>query len=151
VIIGIDPGKRGGLAICDNNLISVYSFKDKSELEIAQRVRRAAERTKAVCYLEKVHSAPGQGVASMFAFGQAYGFIRGVISTLSIPIVDVTPQVWQRALRVPPKNGKSYHEHKKLLQEIAKKLYPINGVSAETADALLIMHYGRGIENRMDI
>lgn len=155
MIIGIDPGKSGGIAFDVDNLISVYSFKNKSETEIAACVelltRGAREKGEVNAYLEKVHSAPGQGVASMFTFGEAYGFIRGVLSAYNIPIIDVTPQTWQRTLRIPSRNGKTYAEHKKLLRSIADKLYPNIKTNAETADALLILHYGKIIENNMDI
>jgi len=150
VIIGIDPGKCGGAAIYHDGKISVYSFKNKTESDIVSYMD-SYYTYKPKVYMEKVHSAPGQGVASMFTFGQQYGFIRGVMVSLGVPIIDVTPYEWQRSLRIPSRNGKTYTEHKKMLRQIAEKLFPIPGVNAETADALLIMQYGRIKENNMDI
>jgi crossover junction endodeoxyribonuclease RuvC len=48
--------------------------------------------------VEQVASRPGQGVASMFRFGQSYGTILGVVGALEIPLRHVTPAAWKRAL-----------------------------------------------------
>lgn len=150
-IIGIDPGKNGGYALIDHANLVVYSFKDKTEQDIAEQFRMLATIPNTIAYLEKVHAAPGQGVVSMFTFGQNYGLVRGFLAAFKIPFIDVTPQEWQRGLRIPSKNGKTYNEHKKMLRQIAGQLYPNVKTNAETADALLIAHYGKLKQNKMDI
>jgi len=48
-----------------------------------------------VAVVESIHAHPGQGVTSMFAMGQGYGIIRGIIAALDIPIYLVSPQKWK--------------------------------------------------------
>jgi crossover junction endodeoxyribonuclease RuvC len=48
---------------------------------------------------------PGQGVASMFAFGKAFGITIGVVSTLGIPSTLVSPVTWKKAMKVPGKDA----------------------------------------------
>jgi crossover junction endodeoxyribonuclease RuvC len=45
----------------------------------------------AFAIVEQVGARPGQGVSSMFRFGQAYGTILGVIGALAIPVRHVSP------------------------------------------------------------
>lgn len=49
-----------------------------------------------VCCLERVGARPGQGVTSMFKFGENFGFIQGLLTACSIPYGLVTPQKWKR-------------------------------------------------------
>lgn len=150
VILGIDPGKSGGMALMTEPRL-LFSFKNKTEQEIAEYFREIAARPNVKAYIEKVHSAPGQGVVSMFTFGQNYGMLRGFLTAFKIPFEEITPNEWQRGLRIPPRNGKTYNEHKKSLRQIAGQLYPNVKTNAETADALLIAHYGMMKSFRMDI
>ena len=93
--------------------------------------------------MEDVHSAPGQGVKSMFTFGKNYGILRGLLVANKIPFEDVPPQNWMKHMRIPPRGNKTKKEHKTLLKQRAKQLYPTNDtINYETADALLIAHYG---------
>ena len=50
--------------------------------------------------IEQVGAMPGQGVTSMFRFGEAYGIIKGVLGGLRLPVELVTPSVWKRELKV---------------------------------------------------
>jgi crossover junction endodeoxyribonuclease RuvC len=50
--------------------------------------------------VEQVGAMPGQGVSSMFAFGQAYGMVLGVLAGLYIPVRTVTPASWKRAMKL---------------------------------------------------
>lgn len=154
MIIGIDPGVNGGAAIMTNvnQIYKLYSFSNKTEYDIKEFFDGLGVFD-CTAYLEKVHSAPGQGVKSMFTFGQAYGFIRGLVIAHSIPLVDITPQEWQRILKIP-KKANTYAERKKLLKSIAQQLYPSNAkeINNSTADALLIARAGAIIHSySMDI
>lgn len=141
IILGIDPGVNGGMALIDTEKLNskVFSFSDKTEVDIAIAF---AEVKCALAFIEKVHSAPGQGVKSMFTFGQSYGFLRGLLVANKIPFWEITPQEWQRILGVPTRNGKTYNEHKKILKGLAQRLYPSISVDYSTADSLLIAHAG---------
>lgn len=110
-IAGIDPGlsgavcvfdvEKGMLTILDMPVVEVKSGKSikrrLSEPMLAELLR--PHQIKHVA-LEQVGAMPGQGVSSMFNFGQSYGAIRGVLAGLQIPITMVTPRKWMSDLKV---------------------------------------------------
>lgn len=109
--------------------------------------------------LEQVNAMPKQGVTSMFTFGRGLGRIEGVIETLRLPYEFVRPQVWQAALRIPPrkkrKQGRktiwleTQPEFKKRLLRKARQLFPRIDVKLEIADSLLIAEYCRRLHEGM--
>jgi crossover junction endodeoxyribonuclease RuvC len=68
------------------------------EVTLARTIM-SAEPDLAVC--EWVHAMPKQGVTSVFSFGMTFGIVRGVLAAYHIPVTYVTPQSWQRAMKVP--------------------------------------------------
>ena len=65
--IGIDPGAKGGLAVIRDGGITVAPYEKSRYIELLSRVPPDS-----VCCLEHVHAMPGQGVTSMFNFGQTF-------------------------------------------------------------------------------
>lgn len=111
-VIGIDPGASGAIAILDvrGGLVDAFDMPTV-EIQIGKamkhRVAPEAIASELRCYaeyatavIEKVGAMPGQGVSSMFAFGEAYGLVRGVLAGMGIPVTTVTPAVWTKAMRV---------------------------------------------------
>ena len=97
-IIGIDPGLSGAIAILeDNKVLQIFDMpvmaegkKNKRQLNSAQLANIIKENTqgseeKAVV-VEQVNAMPGQGVTSMFNFGQTFGAIKGICAALNLPI-----------------------------------------------------------------
>jgi len=91
--VGVDPGKKGAFAIISDD--------DKAHVDIWDEdrfiycMKRVSDRH-VVAAVEKVGAMPGQGVTSMFSFGQSYGFIMGVLRALGISYQLVPPAVWKR-------------------------------------------------------
>lgn len=142
-LLGIDPGSQGGFATIseDRSIIHTVSFSNLTETDInAQAIKHFANVEH--CWLEKVHSRPGQGVKSTFTFGKNYGFIRGLLIAHHIPFEDVMPQVWQRKVGFVPPRGASKDDHKKALKGYAQQLFPRCVLTLATCDALLIAEYG---------
>jgi len=134
IIIGIDPGTSGGIASRVGDTTWVIKMPD-SPVEIAKEIQMfAGER--GTCYLEKVHSMPGQGVVSSFKFGRNLGVLEGILAALQIRLEWVTPQTWQKALGCMSKGDKNVTKRKAL------ELFPDIKVTHSTADALLICEYG---------
>lgn len=111
-VIGVDPGMSGAIAIIDvrKGLVDAIDMPTV-EIKIGKAMKKrvapeviAAElrcyAPYAVAFIEKVSAMPGQGVSSMFAFGEAYGLVRGVLAGMGIPVTTVTPAVWTKAMRV---------------------------------------------------
>ena len=112
--------------------ISEQSFIDSVE-ELASEGVDAA-------FIEKVNAFPGQGIASTWKFAQNYGFERGVIRILKIPLHEVRPQVWQKGLGIPQVKEKT--KRKAALKDTAGRLFPSMKWTLKTCDAALIALYG---------
>lgn len=141
-VIGIDPGKSGGLAVIDPTYCSIFAMK-KTEREVADWLREAGRHPHRFAYIEKVGAMPGQGVTSMFSFGQSYGFLRGCLISLGIPFEEVTPAKWQREFSLLKKKGETNTQKKNRHKAKAQQLFPGLKITHATADALLIMEWGR--------
>jgi len=138
-VMGIDPGQSGGVAIIDDeDRPIVYALQMDREEFTAQKIRDMIRDNRVTkVYLEKVHSMPAQGVVSSFKFGLNYGFLRGVVASLKIPIVDVTPQKWMKALDCMTKGDKNVTKNK------AQSMFRNITVTHKIADAMLIAKYGK--------
>ena len=97
--IGIDPGSHGYIVVLNENgeLVIDLAIEDSTDQDIARLFHMLGE-LKCVAVMEKVHSMPGQGVATTFAFGQNVGFLHGMLAAFQIPYTLVTPQKWQKAM-----------------------------------------------------
>ena len=107
-IIGIDPGLSGAIAILENTkVLAIFDMpvmaegkKNKKQLNSAQLVnilKENADINKESCVVvEQVNAMPGQGVTSMFNFGQTFGAIKGVCAALNLPIFFVRPSKWKK-------------------------------------------------------
>ena len=108
LIIGIDPGISGSICFFeDGKIIEVFEMptmtdgkKNKRQLNSAQLVNIIKENTKnedeIAVVVEQVNAMPGQGVTSMFNFGQTFGAIKGVCAALKLPIYFVRPSKWKK-------------------------------------------------------
>jgi crossover junction endodeoxyribonuclease RuvC len=111
-IIGVDPGATGAFAILDLDtrhlvIIDMPTTKVKRgtrNVNQVDAVRLAhllgPHIRNAHAIVEKVHSMPGQGVASTFSFGRAAGIIEGVLAALDVPFSLVAPAVWTKKMRL---------------------------------------------------
>ena len=107
-IIGIDPGLSGGIAILDDlKIFDIYDMpimsegkKNKNQLNSAQLVniikKNLIPNGDTFLIVEQVSAMPGQGVTSMFNFGQTFGSIKGICAALNLPIFFVRPAKWKK-------------------------------------------------------
>ena len=97
-ILGIDPGLSGAIAILENKkVLKIFDMpvmaegkKNKKQLNSALLVSIIKNNTNSeedtAVVVEQVNAMPGQGVTSMFNFGQTFGAIKGVCAALNLPI-----------------------------------------------------------------
>ena len=107
-IIGIDPGLSGAIAVLEDiKVLSLFEMpvmaegkKNKRQLNSAQLVNIIKENTndeeEIAVIVEQVNAMPGQGVTSMFNFGQNFGDITVVCAALGLPIFFVRPSKWKK-------------------------------------------------------
>ncbi len=136
VIIGIDPGKSGAIAVWNEGIDKVIKCPSTPE-KMAETVHSYHHKN-VIAYIEKVWAFPTDARSAAFKFGVNYGEWLGILATLKINTILVTPKKWQKNFNIPklPKN-----ERKKLLKKIASQ-YTDKKVTLYNADAILIAIYG---------
>lgn len=116
MILGVDPGLKGGLCLFDSvagslvvmdmPVVTITKGK-KTKNEVSAPLVAAALRDFASkidrAFIERVGAMPGQGVTSMFSFGRSVGTVEGVLAALAVPVYYVTPQTWQAFVRIKGK------------------------------------------------
>lgn len=154
IYLGIDPGAKGGIGcITEPNggptLIEWLKLDGASERDIGDWLYGVIEVDKRVTHavIERVASSPQMGVCSAFTFGRSYGFLRGCLSALKIPFVEVSPQKWQKEFGITKSESKT--EHKNKLKAKAQQLYPNEKITLATADALLLATFCRRCKDQL--
>ena len=138
-IIGIDPGKSGGIAWITDGSPCVEKMPETLQdlWELIDEISCANQETGSVkAYIEAVHSSPQMGVTSAFTFGQGFGHLEMALTAAGIPFERVSPQKWQKALGCLTKGDKNVSKRR------AQELFPSMKVTHATADALLIAEFG---------
>ncbi|MDA9629391.1 crossover junction endodeoxyribonuclease [Candidatus Pelagibacter sp.] len=110
LVIGIDPGLSGSICFFQNGkIIDVVEMptmtegkKNKKQVngsqifnEISERIKKLDKKNVKVI-IEQVSAMPGQGVTSMFNFGQSYGILKGICSAMQLPMYFVRPAQWKK-------------------------------------------------------
>ena len=110
LIIGIDPGVSGSICFFkDGKILDVIEMpimnegkKNKKQVNGAQIYNEIIKRidntsgTRTRVVIEHVTAMPGQGVTSMFNFGQSFGILKGVCSAMRLPMFFVRPAKWKK-------------------------------------------------------
>ncbi len=152
IIIGVDPGVSGAISILENKkVLEVFDMptmidgkKNKKQVNGAQVTNIIKERLNGekdvILVVEHVNAMPGQGVTSMFNFGQSFGVIKGICSALSLPIYFVRPTKWKKYFNLIKTNKDA--SRTKVIEaypEISAKLS--RKKDSNKADAILIARY----------
>ena len=109
LIIGIDPGISGSICFFkDGRILEVIEMpvmtegkKNKKQVnssqiynEFLKRINKKEDEIRVV--IEQVSAMPGQGVTSMFNFGQSFGILKGICSAMQLPMFFVRPAKWKK-------------------------------------------------------
>jgi crossover junction endodeoxyribonuclease RuvC len=104
-ISAIDPGCSGALAFYFPDVPGRISAEDMpiagTNVDAVTLANRLAAMAPDLCVIELVGAMPKQGVSSTFKFGRAFGTAIGVVGSLKVPLVFVTPQKWKKHFRLP--------------------------------------------------
>ena len=107
-IFGIDPGVSGAICVLkEGKILEVYEMPTMIDGKKNKRQVNGAEVTNiflkelnkenaAKVVVEHVTAMPGQGVTSMFNFGQSFGVLKGICAALKLPIYFVRPVKWKK-------------------------------------------------------
>jgi crossover junction endodeoxyribonuclease RuvC len=110
LIIGIDPGISGSICFFEDGKIldvvemptMTHGKKNKRQVngsqvynEISKRIKKIDKKDIRVI-IEQVSAMPGQGVTSMFNFGQSFGILKGMCSAMQLPMYFIRPAKWKK-------------------------------------------------------
>lgn len=141
IFIGIDPGVSGAITALDENGKVVALTKMPQTMGGILQFFQQYSNDDVVCYLERVHARPGDGVASMFKFGQGFGWLQMALLAAKVKTVEVLPNTWMRGLGIKSKKkDETKTAYKNRLKFVAEQLFPEQRVTLWNADALLIAH-----------
>lgn len=107
IVLGFDPGQTGAIAAYDGTIITGLidmptmtrlhgSGRQVDPYTLATEILDLCAGRNATAVIEAVSAMPGQGVSSMFRFGESVGVVVGVLGALQVPMRWVTPSVWKR-------------------------------------------------------
>ena len=170
MIIAIDPGLKGGIAWKKNGKVeaikmpdtpkAIKDFLDKVRIDIDPCGCGLAWHTplEVKCYLEKVNAMPKQGCKGTWTFAEHYGTLKAILLCLEIPMVEVSPQKWQKAIgasrpslpdnATPSQKEANKREGKKNIKQIVEARYPHLRITLNTADALGILMFAEKEERK---
>tara|TARA_B100001741_G_scaffold259092_1_gene222501 strand:+ start:1514 stop:1996 length:483 start_codon:yes stop_codon:yes gene_type:complete len=153
IIFGIDPGVSGAISILKNKeVIDVFEMptmidgkKNKKQVNGSELTSIIVnnidfKKEEVVIVVEHVNAMPGQGVTSMFNFGQSFGVIKGVCAALRLPIHFVRPTKWKKHFNLINTNKdasrtKVIEVYPKISSKLSRKK------DSNKADAILIARY----------
>ena len=110
LIIGIDPGISGSICFFQDGVIKdvvemptmIEGKKNKKQVngsqifnEISEKIKKMDKKNIKVV-IEHVTAMPGQGVTSMFNFGQSFGVLKGICSAMQLSVYFVRPARWKK-------------------------------------------------------
>ena len=156
VVVGVDPGVRGGIAVLgvDGSVRQVYALNPtmlEVQLDVLLLNVQMACHDQTWAFVEKVqyiggsgarcptcgHRKGGDGGTGSHTFGYIKGFLRGELRARGFLICDIYPMIWQSAL------GCMSGGNKNVTKARAQQLFPGVKVTHAIADSLLIAEYGR--------
>ena len=154
LIIGIDPGISGSICFLDNGkILDVIEMpimtdgkKNKKQVngsqvynEISKRIKQF-EKNQIRVVIEHVSAMPGQGVTSMFNFGQSFGILKGICTAMQLPMYFVRPTKWKKYFNL-------LNSEKDASRTRAKEIFPYfssqlsRKKDSNKADAILIASF----------
>ena len=141
IFIGIDPGVSGAItALNKDGKVVALTKMPQTMGELLSFLQQFTDND-TTCYLEKVHARPGDGAASMFKFGQGFGWLQMALLAAKVKTIEVLPNTWMRGLGIKSKKkDETKTAYKNRLKFVAEQLFPEQRVTLWNADALLIAH-----------
>ena len=154
LIIGIDPGISGAICFFEDGQVKEIidmpvmadGKKNKRQIngpqvynEILKRINRFQKKD-IIVVIEQVSAMPGQGVTSMFNFGQSFGVLKGICSAMQLSMQFVRPAKWKKYFGlIKAEKDASRTKVIEIFPYISSKL--TRKKDSNKADALLIASY----------
>lgn len=136
-ILAIDPGASGGIAWTDGTVTQVANMPEGMTAQADMLRGLKANNPGMVAVMEKTGTyMPGNSGPAAATFARHCGHLEAILYCLGIPVEQIAPGVWQKALGALPKEKP---ERKRAIKELMARRYPTQTVTLKTADALGIL------------
>lgn len=153
IIVGIDPGLKGGIAVLDDigNVLDVTKMPETPQDILMyindQYVRAENEGCPIVCYMEQVgQGMPGQSSKATATFARHCGHLDMALLALGLPTNTITPNKWEKMYQLGKHGDYNKTEWKNKLKAKAQQLFPKVKMTLAICDALLLAEFGRKLE-----
>ena len=145
-VIGIDPGKSGGVCLYDGSDLIIAFPCPSDDQEMADSINKIVSGleiestpvSRILVAIENVHAFPTDTRSSAFKFGCNYGKWLGICASHKLPMEKIHPMTWMRKYGELPKEKL---ERKRYLRTLALAYFPDARVTLKTTDAILIAKY----------
>ena len=163
LIIGIDPGISGAICFFEDGQVKEIidmpvmadGKKNKRQIngpqtynEILKRINKFQKKD-IIVVIEQVSAMPGQGVTSMFNFGQSFGVLKGICSAMQLSMFFIRPAKWKKYFGlIKTEKDASRTKVIEIFPYISSKLS--RKKDSNKADAVLIASFFYNTYNKVD-
>ena len=148
VLLAVDPGKSGRIALFRANGLSCFALATPAHLSLLVRNHLPNFDGPIRVVIEQVNGAPGQSGPASFNFGKAYGELLGVCIALDVEPVLIRPVDWKGGLGLRREHGETNARFKGRSLAMARELWPQHAKTFfarakddGAAEAALLGHY----------
>lgn len=150
VIIGVDVGLKGALAVYDGEELLIFDMP-VFEIERGEKNRKVVDinglvkivKDNGACchaYLERVWAQPSNGAASAFSYGYGAGVVEAVFTCCNVPLTFINPKAWKKAMGCTKDKDGSRRRASQLLPQFSDNW--TRKKDHDRAEAALIALYG---------
>ena len=137
MIVGIDPGKSGAIAIIDDFRAHIV---DVIDLDGQHSTMLRAIPSNTTIFIERVASSPRMGVSSAFSFGETFGLLQGIALSKQCAVRYAMPRKWKSFFNLSSDKDASREKARQLFPEQAHLFK--RKKDADRAEAVLIAYWG---------
>lgn len=143
--IGIDPGKKGGIAVIFDGGYEAYFMPDTTASIVKLLDQLTDPPASSTCVIEQVQvMGKSFGAKAALSYGQHYGEIIGILAAYGVKVIEVRPAIWKKGMGLTKEKDDSIALCERLFPEINLLPTPrCTKPSDGMAEAMLLAEYGR--------
>ncbi len=152
IILGVDVGASGGIAVIDahtGRLLVTHKTPESviGHFDLMDTIVIGAQGGRITAIVEKVTGRYGDSAHSSFSFGFTVGTMHAAIVRAGIHLETSHPKTWMKHFDLKRDKGEDNTVWKNRLKRVAMEIYPDHKVTLWNADAILIGVYGKDLIN----
>lgn len=151
MIIGIDPGQKGGIAYICDDLLKPYGAErmPPTTKQLARMLSDLIANRPVTVYIEQVQvMGKALGAKAALSYGQGYGEIIGILTVFGAAMHEVRPSVWKRGMNISADKNSAILLCERLFPDIDLMPGQCRKPQDGLAEAMLLAAYGRKMESK---